>query len=277
MWFVGLWAYAQWLKASEDVILELNLRIPKRYADLTQEQFRYVATVIAHERTAEELRTKCWLYFAGLTVKQYRQDYCLLWHGPSRKLCRIATPSLNYFIRQLAWIDSGYTAGVRPLERLCGRKAVYHTFEGVSLAQWLAGENYYQAFLYTRNEDFLRRLCVIVYSPIEGFTDENTEARIKWFKYAKQADMLTVFLYWTGLKQHLAKQYPYFFEQVKGSATSAPNMREYITGIINALDGGDITKDEAVLASDCYRAFATLNAKAREGKEIEERLKKMKR
>jgi len=43
---------------------------------------------------------------------------------------------------------------------------------------------------------------------------------------------------------------------------------------IRALTGGDITKEQEIYQTNCWRALEELNAKAREAKEYEQSIKK---
>lgn len=257
----------------------INLLLLRSWKELTTNQLQYVSTLMLHENTATEIHTKCFLYFAGIKVlENYKSGIWYCKHGITRFTIR--NYEVQYFANRLSFLTDAITE-VNPLSEIAGYKHINPRFEGCPFKQWMAAENYYQAFLYTKNMDYLNCLCAVIYSDGRDFSDDETTHFASKFSKASESDRFTVFLLYSGFKNTLTNEFKFFFKKVNATATDnekpkVPKMREHFNNIITTLNGGDITKTESVLNSECWMAFDMLNRKAQENQEMERRLRKMK-
>lgn len=129
--------------------------------------------------------------------------------------------------------------------------------QGVEFRYYLMAENYFQAYLQTRDKSALLHLI----ETISG-KDENDVAELEpWVEY------LTV-LWYTSVKGLFASLFPDLFKSsASGEPPTSEDMRQAMDAQIRALTGGDITKENLILSADTWRALTELNAKAREANE----------
>jgi len=255
-------------------MIENNIIVPTTWKQLTESELKYVSCLLITGNTETELLTKAFCRFAGIRVMQRYDD---AWICTRRKVGKFYLQDWEVadFLRHMTFLVKGVQE-ITPLAKLCRRTHVDSRLQGTPFRQYLACENYYQAFLHTKNEYFLRCLAASFYCGSRPFIDTKTARRSDKFKRARPEELYTVFLWYSGLKEVFSRSFPHFFERtalMEGQPVPVPNMREQINMQIRALHGGDITKLNAVQETDAWQALAELDAKAREAKEMEKRMK----
>ncbi|WP_419033311.1 hypothetical protein [Dysgonomonas gadei] len=286
LWLLSFFLYCRQQNKKKRVMEHLNLTLPKSWKDLNEKQTLYVCNLMLWENTPTEIHTKCFLFFTGITVQEHLESgIWICMHN--KKRFTISDYEVQYFAKKLSFLTDTITE-VNPLAEIAGFKHIHPRFEGCSFKQWMAAENYYQAFIYTKQNIFLDKLCAVIYSidkyhpSDKEFDDKYTPQRSKYFAKIPMAQKLTVFVMYAGLKDRLSKEFSYFFQKVavkpdQETDRKPPKMREHFSNMIYVLNGGNVGESEKVLNSECWRAFDTLNRKARENQEMEQRLKKMKK
>jgi hypothetical protein len=256
----------------------VNLTAPKSWAELTRAQLIYVSWLMSKNvYSSAEVQALCFARFTGIKVEKQVGGYWLCL-APDGRYFTIAPHQAQFFANRLDFLTRRIEE-ITPLPAMAGFTPVDSRLRGTPFIQYLACENYYQAFLHTQNLDFLRLLAACFYTGGEEFSDAGAHARCGEFLTVKTYVLNTVFLWYSGLKMVFAKNFPNFFRQIDIAADAppeAPNMRIQINNMIRALTGGDVTKIPAVEATETWAALAELDAKARESAEMERRIKKMK-
>lgn len=165
-------------------------------------------------------------------------------------------------IEALDWLDQPPTTPIR-IEELHGRQAVDASLHGVSFENYLIAENCFQGWVATQSAAPLQDMASVLYPSEEAMPA------------LSEGECYGIALWWTGVKSLFSQEFPDLFRpaEAEGDA-SAGNMSEAMNAQIRALTAGDITKEQTVLAADCWRALTELNAKAREAREFNERIKK---
>ena len=283
LWLLAFYIYSRKQVKKSIIIESLDLSLPKSWKELSAKQFLYVCNLMLNENTPTEIHTKCFIYFTGITVLEHVNSgiwVCL----HEKKRFTISDYEVQYFAKNLSFLTETITE-VTPLSEIAGYKHIHPRFEGCPFKQWMAAENYYQAYIYTRDDVFLDKLCAVIYSvdnpeSDQSFDDRDTNKRSKKFKKVPLIQKLTVFVMYAGLKDRLTKEFPYFFQKIDTKTNEVtdrqpPKMREHFSRMIYVLNGGNVGETEKVLNADCWRAFDTLNYKAYENQEMEQRLKKM--
>lgn len=248
---------------------EINLTLPRSWAELSEKELIRIADILRlPDKDQNYVRLLAFKVLTGLKIIQQT--------GPGEYFCRLKGTKIlldswqiNYHCEKLSWITDT-PIGVKPLSVLAGRKPVFQSLEGTQLNLYLAAENYYQAFLYTEDSSFLLRLASVLYSAGTLWNDGNTEIEMKRFRACSASLIFTVFLWYSSVKQLLARQYPYLFSPA-GSAdetNNSPDMRAHINNILRVLTSGDVTRMEAVLETETWYALNELNEKAREVEEF---------
>ena len=163
------------------------------------------------------------------------------------------------FLRQFAPLPVRITKIVRAT-------AIAADFQGVPFSTFISTDNYYQGFLHTKNEDLLKHLATLLYPKVKKFSTPL---------------LLNAFYWFSSLKHYFARLFPHFLQPMSADEQNllgyAPPIGEVLRTAMNAqiraLTGGDITKEEAVLSMDTWRALTELDAKAKEVEDIKRQTK----
>lgn len=279
LWVLVFILYAYWQNRRNALLTEVNITLPKSWKELTEKQLLYISALMIDDNTLTEIQSKCFFHFGKIKV--------LKAVDPERWLCKIKQGKfilqeyeVLFFSKKLSFLTSGINE-VDPLPRLRGQKHIQPQFKGVSFRQWFNAENYYQAYLYTKDEYYLNCLCTVIYCRTDKFDISKIDKWSKKFRKLSIIKRFTVFIYYSGLKDRLSKEFKYFFQRLNNVSTQEssppPNMREYLDNMLQALNLGDITKNEQLLERDVWDAFAMLDKISKENQEIQNRLNKMKK
>lgn len=234
--------------------------VPRGWSELTDEQLRYVYTLLAMGWMGDTLQTYCLMRWAGLEVERKRTArYWLVRH--EGKLLQVDVENLADSIEAMNWLNDTPDMPVR-ISTVDGHEAIDAQLHGLSFGDYIRLENYYQGYLMSKNEKAVAAMAEILYPGIEGDKIE------PYLAYA--------IIHWmVSLKKLFAQLWPDFFRPAASSADGTPpDMRAVMVAEIRALTGGDVTKNATVLAADTWDALTELNEKAREAREFNEKLKK---
>lgn len=236
----------------------LNLKVPTSWRELTDKQLLYYAFLSA--TYAPELAKAFFL----LRLLQIQPRAAI---GADRYLCRykgrdviISTLELAYSINQLRFLDD--QMAVRPAT-MRGFKAVNAMLQDdFTFFDYLRTETFFQLYIKTQKEQYVERMAHFLY--------RNSAGNYTEFEHLTVTEQAVILLWWIGAKNELAKAFPKYFKPAPAASadTSQYDLMEANDAQIRALTGGDVTKEKEVLAMQCWRCFAELNAKAREAEEI---------
>ena len=260
--------------------MEIHLTTPRSWKELSPRQLKYISFLMTNRQlTSEEIHAYAFIRFTGIRIieKNKPSGYWLCRY--KKYFFHLSPEEIVSFCRQFSWLTSGILE-VTPLPELAQRTHAEVRLRGCPFKQYLACENYYQAYIFTKNEMYLNCLIAAFYTNGEKFDDNETLANSKYFKKLPFHVRHTVFLWYYGLKSVLQQNFPHFFQKVESILEDEdppmPNMRTVINNMVRALTGGDITKTEAIYNIDTWEALSELDAKALEYQEMERRMNKFK-
>jgi hypothetical protein len=249
----------------------LQLTCPRSWKGMTQEQLRYALHVIGCGMYSPvEGRTLMLLRFTGIEVlnKSIGGWACavkvLTAKGKrKRHFFFLQAWQVQDMIKQLEYVDSYEAFDVR-LESIGGFKAVDALLRDVPFGDYLHMEKHYQGYLQTKEMKHAVGLARFLYpypiedgdiaqTPLESIDDAELTNCVMWFSY---------------VKKYFASLFTHFFKPVDNVSAKSANWLEQMNAQIRALTDGDITKEDAVKAKQCYRALTELDAKAREAEEF---------
>ena len=251
------------------MIHTFNLSVPKDWQSLSDSQLQYFFTQLSHDLPMEEILTLCLFKWADLRVlcKTHDGNY-LVKHRQAPKhettltirQMQAATASLE-FLRQFAPLPVRIT-------KIGRATAIEADFQGVPFSTFISADNYYQGFLHTKNEALLSHLTTLLYPKVKS-------------RHLTTPLLLNAFYWFSSLKHYFARLFPHFLQPMSSSSEDllgyVPPIGEVLRTAMNAqiraLTGGDITKEEAVLSMDTWRALTELDAKAKEVEDIKRQTK----
>ena len=239
----------------------LNIKVPTSWQQLTDCQLLYFFRQLATDKPMAEIQTLCLCQWANILVRcrLYAGVY-LVQHAKQQ-----AVLTLHQFVCAITTLDYLKSFPLYPVRiRKIGKAtAIAADFQGVPFSTFISTDNYYQGFLHTHNTELLRDAATLLYPRIKR-------------KHLTTAHCLSIFYWLASLKQYLARLFPHFLTPCASTPTNllgdtqsiADKVRSAMNAQIRALTGGDITKEQAVLAMDTWRALTELDAKAKEAEEI---------
>lgn len=262
----------------KDGTQEFNFKAPSSWTELSEDQLRYVLSVMSihHDRIV----IKCYLLarFCGLTVHKYTRTgwKCSVKCGESGengdaktgKVCErvlyISAAEILSLLKNFDFIDK--FTDFRPLQRASDvlLTAVDSMLHDVSFYDYLNIEKNYQLFMLNQEDKFLSKMAHLMYRTADGSADETA--------HFEPYELLGVFMWFSSVKEYFAANFPHFFKPAReGGELHRVDILPAMQAQIRALTDGDVTKQQAVYNTDCWAALTELDNKAREAEEFKER------
>lgn len=249
----------------------LNLVFPKSWDELTQPQLYYVYLLISLGTPTEELPVWAMIRFAGLNVTSRAKNG---WNFSKKVGFRkyeyffLESETIAVMSRSLRFLSS-YPDHPVVVKEFGGFRAVDPLLHGVRFSDYLELENYWQGYLYSKDEQPLIEMARILYRDFDGNrprTPNNVQCMASGIWFA-------------SFKAFCVDHWPNLFSKSVGNdgSSEAVDMEDVMNAEIRGLTGGDITKEADVLAMDVWRALTELDAKAKEASQQKAELAKMKK
>lgn len=281
---------------NEKRTVTVNLTAPTSWQELTQEQLRYVLRLLVEFGDGITTKVMMLVRFCGIEViKRTRLGWkCKVMVDDKPKIIYLQKWQIHSFIHQFDFIDTYEDMDCR-LDAVCGLAAVDPLLHGLSFGDYLMAEKYYQMYMQNKNEELLDNLAVWLYVDDNGLHAgqekdmwvekmRGKEKVSKFVHVSNDTDMVLspeerfgTFLWYSHVKSVFSKHFTHFLRKVDADGGESVNgiiIIEQYNVQLRALTDGDATKEDAVLALDCWRALTELDAKAREAEELEKIRKK---
>lgn len=262
----------------KDGTQEFNFKAPSSWAELSEDQLRYVLSVMSIHH--DHIVIKCYLLarFCGLTVHKYTRTgwKCSVKceesdeNGDSKtgKVCErvlyISAAEILSLLKNFDFIDK--FTDFRPLQRASDvlLTAVDSMLHDVSFYDYLNIEKNYQLFMLNQEDKFLCKMAHLLYRTEDGSADETA--------HFEPYELLGVFMWFSSVKEYFAANFTHFFKPAReGGELRRVDILPAMQAQIRALTDGDVTKQQAVYNTDCWAALTELDNKAREAEEFKER------
>ena len=233
----------------------LHLQIPQSWDEMTQPQLRYAFFCLStFSPDAAKVHMLC--RFAGFRV--HRRDekgwLCSTTDDKSHRVTFVIHSwQISSYIHQLEYLDTADNMHVRLVTLYGSGRAVDTMLHGVPFVDYLTMENYYQAYIQTQDTKMIAQLANILY---QYDFNGNLDAR----------SILAVITWYAAIKYEFARQFSYLFRP--SHADDQVKMVDVMNSEIRGLTDGDITKEDAVLHQDVWRALTELDNKAREVEQL---------
>lgn len=262
-----------------DETREFHFHAPASWQELTQEQLRYVLSVLSTFQ--DHTVVKCYLLtrFCGIRVHKHTRTgwkcSCLCQtdeprpsrnpHSAKRRIQKrrevlyLSDAEILDMLKNFDFIDD-FTE-FHPLESIQGLQACGWLLRDITFLDYLTCEKYYQLFMIHQKDEFLQKLGWMLYRTETGETDET----VRFEPY----ELLNVFMWYSCVKGYLAANFPHFFKPAReGGELRHEDIMPAMQAQIRALTDGDVTKLQAVYDTACWDAITELDNKAREAEEF---------
>ena len=265
----------------------IDLYAPTEWRKMTQEQLRYVLTLLSLFDDMTTVKTYMLFRLGGIRVegetvrvtreqpKSFRCWIRTAWWKP-RRWFTLETWQIESFIRQFDFIDPFDGMDVR-LERIRGCRAVDDILDHYPFGDYLMAEQYYQLAVSSGKPEMIERLATFLYL-------RTKRHGVLWLKKKEvhptrlslsPAEQMGTLRWFAHVKSVFAERWPNFFRRVDADIEEMDiDLMGAMDAQIRALTGGDITKETVIKQLPCWRALTELNEKAREAKEFHEKYDK---
>lgn len=252
----------------------VDLYAPTSWQEMTQDQLRYVLTLLSIFENLATVKTYMFVRLTGIHIEGYtvrtahdQPESYRCWFRPAwwkpRRWFTLETWQVQSFIRQFDFIDPFDGMDVR-LERIRGCRAVDDILDQYPFGEYLMAEQYYQLAVSSGKPEMIEKLATYLYVKRDGTHPKNLPL--------SPAEQMGTLRWFAHIKSEFAARWTYFFRKVD---TDIEEMDIDLMGAmdaqIRALTEGDITKEETIKRLPCWRALTELNEKAREAKEFHEK------
>lgn len=233
----------------------LEVHVPTGWDTLSDKELRFVHALLGTGVPSDRLMLYAFLRFTGLHPLPYFRRESVLFVRKGLRVFPVTRADLFCAASRLGFLANPPSMPVR-LTRWKGWRAVRADFSDMPFGHYLQAENYFQAYLQTRDSRCIAELAALLYPGFRG-----TPCAVL------TSNLLT---WYCGLKHFQSVEYPFLFRPCSQDTPSRfPDMKAVTVAEIRALHGGDITKTEAVLSADTPCALSELDAKAREAAELD--------
>ena len=255
----------------------INLTCPRNYGEMSEKQIRYVAALQHAGMSEIAIWTKCFVRFTGIKAIGGTSERYYFMKKHLKGFFSLSIEETCSFAKKLDFLTKKYV-GIQPMSKIRMYRPCDKLLRDTVMLQYLDAENYYQAFLFTKEPDHLHKLMATLYQlPGKKYSNDLRERHIKRMARRSEVEKLIVVMWMIGIKEAFKKQWPYLFHSTNADDEfdqgTAPDMHTIIQNQIRMLTGGDITKRSDVLSSSTWAALDELNTKARESMEIEQQMK----
>ncbi len=241
-----------------------DIAVPHPWRALSDEQLLFFFRQLSRDLPMEEILTLCLFRWADLRVLCRTPDGSFLVmhrHAPKQQAC-LSVREVQTAICALDYLRHFPPSPVR-ITHIGNAQAIDKDFTEVPFSTFLSCDNYYQGFLHTKNDALLKDLAALLYPNVKR-------------KHLTKPYLYGCFYWFASLKWYFSGMFPHFLQPMPSEPTnllgSSPNIGEILRTAMNAqiraLTGGDITKEQAVLSMDTWRALTELDAKAKEAEDL---------
>ena len=246
-----------------------NLSLPPGWQSLSDHQLLYFFMQLSRDLPMEEILTLCLFKWGDITVlcHLHNGNYLVRQRHKPKHEAQLTFRQIHSATASLDFLRHFPASPVR-ITRIGKAEAIDKDFTEVPFSTFISCDNYYQGFLQTKNEERLKELTQLLYPGIKP-------------RCLTRPILYSAFYWFASLKQYFARLFPHFLQPMSADEQNllgyAPPigemLRQSMNAQIRALTGGDITKEDAVLNMDTWRALTELDAKAKEVEDIKRQTK----
>lgn len=240
----------------------LKLYIPTKSSELTTDQLLYISRLYMMGYTETEFVVKALLYLAGLKLSVELKDepgayWCT--HSSHRRPFILDAEQISELAKRCEFLLQ--SDEVKPFKWIGFARARQFRLYNATFEEYLMAENYYFAFVETKDPIHLDNLIACLYRrPWHRWNAEKIQKRAKQFRNVDPAIKYSVFMWYIGFRSYVPKRCINLFSGKKSKRKFNP--REYINGMIHQLNNGDITIKDKLLKQSVWDALDELEQRA---------------
>lgn len=243
-------------------MMELRVNIPTKLSELTADQLLYISRLYLMQYSETEFLVKALFYLSGIKLSIELKSTPGSWwcsHSTLDKSFILDADQIAEMKRKVEFLLQ--PDEVHPLPWIGLARACHFRLYNASFEQYLMAENFYFAFIQTRNEEHLDNLISCLYRRTwQRWNADKIQERASQFSKVDPAVKNTVFIWYIGFRSYIPNRCKSLFS---GKKSKRPfNPREYVNGMIHQLTNGDITIKDKLLKMPVWDALDELEQRA---------------
>lgn len=247
----------------------VQLSAPKNYGEITEKQLRYIAALMISGQSEDQIRTKCFIRFTGIKPVACIDEVYFFVKPKLKGFFSLTTEQVASFSSTFAWITKDYK-GFTPPVSVGKYKAVDRLLRETPFSAYLDAENYYQAYIHTKRNEYVAKLMAVLFPG----KNNNKDKAVKFFSKSSEVDRLIAVMWFMSIKADFAKRFKFLYGEAETEGTDTappPDMYKIITNQVRMLTDGDVTKNNLVMAANTWDALTELNEKYREAAKLKDK------
>lgn len=255
--------------------MELNLHIPTALHELTPKQLKFVSRLFLNQRMETDFLLKAFLFFTELKLLTERKpdEDGARWflHPSQRNPFIIDNEILAIMCNKCRFL---LTPGeVKPIKWIRFARARHFRLYNVTFGEYLMAENFYFAYIETKEERHLDNLMAVLYrAPWQRYNEGKIQSRAQRFSTVPAEVKNSVFMWYVGFRAFVPKRCPSLFSRKKSSRPFT--VRGYINGMIHQLSDGDITRRGTLEKQPLWHALDEMEQRAIDVEQEEMKMRK---
>ena len=238
---------------------KLTLNLPEGWHELSQRELLRVYICIG-VFDVDRLSLGVFSSITGIRIiREVSDSEFLCYYSADKRKFIISSMQMSDVLDSLSWLFTPGNVPVR-LDEMNGVKAVDASLHGVRFSDYLALENSYQGYLHSKQERALRGAAAILYPGMDVSSP------------LSELNVLNILQWCVQIKNMFAGIFVNLFKSDGTGGDVSP--LEVMNNQIRALTGGDVTKEDTVFNTDCWRALTELDFKAMEAEDFKASLPK---
>ena len=237
--------------------------VPTSWRDLTPQQLRMVFRLMwlywQYPDWEDRVKMAALLQFCHIEVVDHTDGGWLCREQTKGREFLLDSELLPSMLSKVDWVVQTDSIDVR-IGRVGDCVAVDFELRELMFGDYIMCDNYYQAFLQTKDDRHLLSMARLLYRVPEGRE-----------LFIEPDVLMGVFLWFNGAKRVLSQAFPHFLKPAGsgGGNVTMEGLRDSARAQIRSLTKGDVTKQDYILnKTDTWTALGELDALAMEAEEI---------
>lgn len=250
--------------------------MPSGWSELSQDELYTVVRLLRlyqqYDDWAERVQVAVLLHFCRVKVVRRVDGGWLCREGGSGRTFVLDPGVVPSMLEKVEWVTR--PEELRQRIALDGAPdAVDFELRRLMFGDYLVCENYYQAFLQTRDEGNLKEMARVLYRVKAPKLNGLARGLPLRSRRIDGVVLTGVFLWWGAAKRVLSEWFPHFLRPAADAAgtvgVTQERQGESMRAQIRLLTKGDVTKQDYILnKTDTWTALGELDALAREAEEL---------
>lgn len=250
----------------------VHLALPHSWEELSAKQLLFVSSLFLQGLTRDAFLTKAFIGLSGLKIlsgcQGDRNNPIYFFQGKDIPAFPLSMGEIVDFTRNCEFLLEKRDSFL-PLPVLAGRKARNVMMYDACFGEFVSAMVYYNQFRdIEQDKRFLYKLCAVMYPAGQWNPDKLGE---DVFSRLPLPTCYTAILWFGAVMNIVARECPELFREASEAAEPV-SLRDNIHAMYNLVTGGDITKEKQVARMEMWRVLYDMDGKAKNIKEMNERL-----